>query len=80
MRALLAFEGRRAYEYYESSRPLKTLVAPVGRPVLGAIVGIYRALLDEIARRDYDVLASRVALPKWRKAAIALGSIAGRFA
>ncbi len=80
LRALLAFEGRRAYEYYESSRPLQTLVAPVGRPVLGAIVGIYRALLDEIARRDYDVLASRLALPKWRKAAIALGSIAGRFA
>ena len=80
LRELLAFEGRRAYEYYESSRPLAALVAPVGRPVLGAIVGIYRSLLDEIARRDYDVLASRVALPKWRKAAIALGSIAGRFA
>ena len=52
------------------------LVAPVGRPVLRAIVGIYRALLDEIARRDYYVLAGRIALPAWRKAAITLGALA----
>ena len=38
--------------------------------MLRAIVGIYRALLDEIVRRDYDVLTARVAVPAWRKAAI----------
>jgi phytoene synthase len=77
-RALFAFEGRRAYDYYEQAVPLVRLVAPVGRPVLRTIVGIYRALLDEIARRDYDVLADRVALPSWRKTIIALGALAGR--
>jgi phytoene synthase len=53
------------------------LVAPVGRPVLRAIVGIYRALLDEIVRRDYDVLAGRVTLPAWRKTAITLRALTG---
>ena len=72
VRALLAYEGRRAYAYYDQARPLAELVAPVGRPVLATIVGIYRTLLDEIARRDYDVLAERVALPSWRKASITL--------
>ena len=42
---------------------------------LGAIVGVYRALLDEIERRDFDVLAGRVSLSKRRKGGIALGSL-----
>jgi 15-cis-phytoene synthase len=79
VRALLAYQGERAYSYYEKARPLGVLVAPVGRPVLGTIVGIYRTLLDEIARRDYDVLTSRVALPPWRKVAIMLRSLSTRF-
>jgi phytoene synthase len=75
VRALLTFEGQRAYGYYEQAEPLSDLVAPVGRPVLGAIVGIYRALLDEIVRRDYDVLGTRVALSSWRKLAITAGAL-----
>jgi 15-cis-phytoene synthase len=73
--ALFEFEGRRAYDCYRESRPLIRLVEPVGRPVLQAIVGIYRALLDEIARRDYNVLAGRISLPSWRKAAITVRSL-----
>ena len=42
LRGLLVHQGRRAYDYYDQSRPLSGLVDPVGRPVLGAIVGIYR--------------------------------------
>lgn len=80
LRRLLEFEGRRASEYYDQARPLAALVSPVGRPVLQAITGVYRALLDEIARRDYDVLAARVSVPAWRKAAITVRAFAGRFA
>lgn len=80
VRALLEFQGARAAEYYARAEPLNALVAPVGRPVLGAIVGIYRALLDEIIRRDYDVLSGRVALPSYRKLVITLGSLSSRFA
>lgn len=78
VRELLAFEARRAYEFYEDARRLVPLVDPVGRPVLRTIVGIYRALLDEIARRDYNVLDERISLPSWRKIAIALRAIGGR--
>jgi phytoene synthase len=77
LRALLVFEAERAYSFYEKAAPLVDLVEPVGRPVLRTIVGIYRRLLDEIARRDYDVLSARVAVPSWRKAAIAARSLAG---
>jgi len=80
VRALLEFQGGRASEYYDLARPLAPLVDPVGRPVLLAIVGIYRALLDEIIRRDYDVLSERVSLPTYRKLAITLGSLGARFA
>jgi phytoene synthase len=79
VRALLAFEGQRAYHFYDHARELTPLVAPVGRPVFLTIVGIYRALLDEIARRDYDVQSGRISLPAWRKIAIALRAVVGRF-
>lgn len=75
LRELLAFETRRASDYYDQAAPLVRLVAPSGRPVLRAIVGIYRALLDEIERRDYNVLARRVTLPAWKKAAITVRSL-----
>jgi 15-cis-phytoene synthase len=79
VRALLEFQGGRAYEYYRRAEPLVGRVDPVGRPVLLAMVGIYRALLDEIVRRDYDVLTARVSLPAWRKLAITVRSLGGRF-
>ena len=80
VRALLAFQAQRAFQYYEQARQLESLVAPVGRPVLLTIVGIYRALLDEIVNRNYNVMDGRVSVPSWRKTAIALRALAGRFA
>jgi phytoene synthase len=78
LRALLAFESERAYAYYGQANPLTPFVNRVGRPVLRTIVGIYRDLLDEIARRDYDVLGGRISLPPWRKLAVALRAMARR--
>jgi phytoene synthase len=77
---LLALEAQRARSYYEQAMDLVPLVHPVGRPVLLTIMGIYRALLDEIARCNYDVMDKRVAVPAWRKAAIALKALPQRFA
>jgi phytoene synthase len=79
LRDLLAFEAERAYQYYDLAKELVPLVDPVGRPVLLTITGIYRALLDEIARRDYNVLAARVSIPAWKKAAIAVKALPHRF-
>jgi phytoene synthase len=78
LRSLLAFEARRARDLYIQAKPLGRLVAPVGRPVLAALVNIYRALLDEIVRRDFDVMGPRVSLPAWRKAAITAAALSGR--
>ncbi|CAN5880245.1 phytoene/squalene synthase family protein [soil metagenome] len=77
VRELFAFQGRRAYDYYGQASPLMGLIEPVGRPVLAAITGIYRALLDEIARRDYDVLSTKVRLSAWKKSAITIGALVG---
>ena len=79
LRRLLEFEGRRAYDYYEQARALAALVDPVGRPMLEALVGVYHALLDAIAGRDFDVLAGRVSVPSWRKAAILARAYLGRY-
>src|SRR5206468_238012 len=79
LRDLIAYEASRAYSYYEQARDLVPLIDPPGRPVLVTISGIYRALLDEIVRRDYNVLERRVSVPAWRKAAIAVASIRTRF-
>jgi phytoene synthase len=78
LRALLAHEARTAYEEYDRAEPLVDLIDPAARAVLRAIVGIYRALLDEIVRRDFEVLAARVSVSRWRKAWIALGAVGGR--
>jgi phytoene synthase len=79
LQSLLAFEAQRAYDYYAAMRHLVPLVAPIGRPVLLYIVGVYRSLLDEIVRRDYDVLSSRISLSPWRKVAIGFLAVGGQF-
>ncbi len=78
VRALLAFEAERAYEYYVQSSPLAPLVNRVGRPVLQTIVGIYRSLLDEIVRRDYHVFDGRISVRPWHKLAVALRAMTSR--
>ena len=79
LKRLLAFQSQRAYEEYDRATPLAGLIDPVGRPVLLTISGIYRALLDAIVKRDYEVLSQRVSVPGWRKASIAAGAFVRRF-
>ena len=76
---MLAFEARRAFEYYEEVGELVPLVGSVGRPVLLTIIRTYRGLLDEIVDRNYNVMEGRISISHWRKAAIALGALAARF-
>jgi phytoene synthase len=79
VRDLLAFQARRAYLFYDEAAALLPLVSPVGRPVLATITGIYRALLDEIVARDYNVFAARAKIPARRKVGIMIKSLCGRF-
>jgi 15-cis-phytoene synthase len=80
LRSLLAFQAQRAGEYYQSARQLAPLVARIGRPVLLYIVGVYRALLDEIMRRDFNVLSTRISVSPWRKLGIGIRALLGQFA
>ncbi|MFO0910970.1 MAG: phytoene/squalene synthase family protein [Isosphaeraceae bacterium] len=79
LRRLLADEARRAYHEYENAKALVPLVAPEARPVLEAMVGIYRGLLTEIERRQFEVLETRVSVPGWKKALIVFGALASRW-
>jgi phytoene synthase len=78
MRRLFAFEAERALGYYAASEPLEGLVLPEGRPMLRAVVGIYRRLLEEIIRRGYDVLDRRISVPIWSKLWIAFAAMRRR--
>jgi phytoene synthase len=58
-RELMRFEASRAREYYDAAAPLVPLLPPPGRAVFLVMLRTYRGLLDEIARRDYDVFSRR---------------------
>lgn len=65
--ALMQFEVQRTQDAYDRSEVLYDLIHPVGRPILRVMRDIYRGVLNEIERRDYDVFSRRVSLPKWKK-------------
>ena len=71
-RALMAFQAERAQGYYTAA--LATLPAAdrsAQRPGL-IMAAVYRTLLDEITRDDFQVLKQKTALPPLRKLWIAL--------
>jgi phytoene synthase len=59
---LLAFEADRAREYYKSGDQLIAYISEDSQPALFVLVNIYRALLEKIAARNYDVFTARVSL------------------
>jgi phytoene synthase len=71
-RALMHFEVERAKAYYEEAWPLAPLLEPAERAVFLAMTRTYRALLEAIERRDYDVFSRRISVNRWRKLLLAL--------
>jgi phytoene synthase len=70
-KGLMRFQIARAEQYYAEAAELHRYLSPDGHAVYGAMVGIYRELLEEIKRRDGDVFSQRVSLSSWRKLGIA---------
>jgi phytoene synthase len=66
-RELMRFQTARARDYYDRGRPLEALLTPEGRAVFGLMAGLYRRLLGEIERRDFDVFTRRVRLSRLTK-------------
>ena len=73
----MRFEIARARGFYDAAWPLVPLLRPAGRTVFLAMARTYRALLDVMEQRDYDVFTSRVQLSKWRKLLLRASGRAG---
>jgi len=67
---LLAMEGERAREFYQSGDDLIPYINEDSQPALWVLINIYRALLDKIASRNYDVFHGKVSLSVREKLAI----------
>jgi phytoene synthase len=61
-RPLLAFEADRAREFYQAGDQLGAYISEDSQPALWVLVNIYRALLEKIAARQYDVFTGKVSL------------------
>ena len=70
VRDLLAFECARARAHYRAALPGVELLAPSSQPCIRAALELYGGILDELVRRDYQVLRGRVRLSRRRRAAI----------
>lgn len=61
-RPLLAFEAERSREFYQAGDQLSAYISEDSQPALWVLVSIYRALLEKIAARQYDVFTAKVSL------------------
>ncbi|HYV36777.1 MAG TPA: phytoene/squalene synthase family protein [Gemmataceae bacterium] len=78
-RELMRFQIARAREFYAAAWPLVPMLQPAGRTVFVAMAKTYRALLDVMERRDYDVFSSRIRVSRWRKLMVVLGALPARW-
>ena len=71
VRSLLAFECRRAREFYEKAE--RELPRADRRRMVAAriMAGIYHAILERIERSGYDVFGAKIRVPRPRRAVIA---------
>jgi phytoene synthase len=79
LRPLLAMEADRAREFYRSGEELIPLVDEDSQPGLWVLVTIYRALLEKIASKQYDVFSERVSLTFWEKSRVLARGFVQRF-
>ena len=74
---LVEFEANRAREWYSSGLRLLATIDRRSAACTGAMAGIYRRLLERIARNPSEVLAGRMSLPGSEKALVAAQALAG---
>jgi phytoene synthase len=74
---LVEFEANRAREWYGSGMRLLATIDRRSAACTGAMAGIYRRLLERIARNPHAVLEGRMSLPGGEKALVAAQALAG---
>lgn len=72
LRELIRFEIVRTRAIYESARAGIELLHPSSRPCVETAFILYGAILDEIARQDFDVFAGRARVGVPRQIAVAV--------
>jgi phytoene synthase len=70
IKPLLALEADRAREFYVAGEELIPYISEDSQPALWVLVGIYRALLEKIAEKQYDVFTETISLSRWTKLSI----------
>jgi 15-cis-phytoene synthase len=74
---LVEFEANRAREWYGSGLRLLATIDRRSAACTGAMAGIYRRLLERLARNPHAVLEGRMSLPGGEKALVAAQALAG---
>jgi 15-cis-phytoene synthase len=74
---LVEFEAARAREWYGSGMRLLATIDRRSAACTGAMAGIYRRLLERIARQPSAVLQGRMSLPAGEKALVAAQALTG---
>jgi phytoene synthase len=74
---LVEFEANRAREWYGSGLRLLATIDRRSAACTGAMAGIYRRLLERIARNPHAVLEGRMSLPGSEKALVAAQALVG---
>jgi len=72
VRRLLEFEVTRTRALYAAAEPGIGILDPTSRDCVRTACVLYRGILDEIVKADYDVLARRVSVPLTRRLRVAL--------
>ena len=63
----MRYQVERAREFYRRAEALDRFLSADGRAIFRVMAGTYRALLDEIECRGYDVFTRRVQVPRSRR-------------
>ena len=74
---LVRFEAERAREWFDRGLELVDLLDSRSAACVLVMTGIYRSILDRIAREPDEVLRRRISLSGWEKAWVAARSLAG---
>jgi 15-cis-phytoene synthase len=74
---LIRFEARRAGEWFDRGLRLVDVLDARSASCVLAMTGIYRRILERIARRPDEILQRRISLSAWEKAWLAARSVAG---
>jgi phytoene synthase len=74
--AMIRYEAGRTVEWFDRGMKLTERLDARSASCLLAMTGIYRSILERIARDPSEVLRRRISLPAWEKAWVAARSLA----